>query len=214
MNIIEIGIQSCKDLGKEFVASVVGLGPTGKTSVICGAPEGYQYTYFYLNPFGDEECAGSDWMVMLILVVIIHAISWWTRWFLWEPLGNRRMKGHKTWTEHECQKFSQTCTSAMFFFLSAFFASRILLSKDWLFDRHGWVKRGPLIEADYKFYYLLYASRFVSDLVSIFFEDRKKVRVETVQCDDNDVTSSGEDFSHAYCHPSFRTRLLPPLFIT
>jgi hypothetical protein len=65
----------------------------------------------------------------------------------------------------------------MFFILSAFFVSRILLSKEWLFDRQGWTVLEPSIQidADYKFYYLLYVARFVSDLVSIFFEERKKV---------------------------------------
>lgn len=177
MSVIELGVQSFKDLGKEFIFTVLGLGATGKTSVICGATDEENLTtYFYLNPFGDEECAGSDLVLLLMLVAIIHTISWWSRWLLWEPLANLRMKGHPTWTRSECEKFSQTCTSAMFFSLSAIFVARILLSKDWLFVREEWPNRIPIVEADYKFYYLLYASRFISDLVSIFFEDRKKVR--------------------------------------
>jgi hypothetical protein len=34
--------------------------------------------------------------------------------------------------------------------------------------------RSPLIEADFKFYYLLYAARFISDSVSLFFESRNR----------------------------------------
>ena len=175
MSLIELGIQSYKDLGAEFVASVFGLGATGQTSVVCGAPEGDLQTFFYLNPFDEGECAGTDWVVILILGLIVHVVSWGTRWLLWEPFFNFRMKSHKTWSREECQRFSMTCTSFLFFSLSATFAARILLSKEWLFSREGWTMRGPLIEADYKFYYLLYAARFFSDLVSIHFEDRKKV---------------------------------------
>jgi hypothetical protein len=65
----------------------------------------------------------------------------------------------------------------MFYILSSFFAARILISKEWLFDRQEWTVLEPSIQidADYKFYYLLYVARFVSDLVSLYFEDRKKV---------------------------------------
>lgn len=111
-----------------------------------------------------------------MLAVFIHCISWGTRWVLWEPLANARMKGFKGWDKAEMQHFSMTATSLLFFTTSALFAARILLSKEWLFSREGWTQRGPLIDADYKFYYLVYAARFFSDLVSIFFEDRKKVR--------------------------------------
>ena len=34
---------------------------------------------------------------------------------------------------------------------------------------------GVTIDADYKFYYLLYASRFIADFILIFMEDRKRV---------------------------------------
>jgi hypothetical protein len=63
-SIMELGIQSYKDLGGEFVAAVFGLGPTGKTSVVCGAGEddiNILKTYFYLNPYGEGVCSGSDW---------------------------------------------------------------------------------------------------------------------------------------------------------
>jgi hypothetical protein len=74
----------------------------------------------------------------------------------------------------------------MFFILSAFFVARILLSKEWLFDRSGWPVPSLQIDADYKFYYLLYIARFFSDLVSIFFEDRKKV------CEDREEDDKSE----------------------
>jgi hypothetical protein len=60
--------------------------------------------------------------------------------------------------------------------MSTWFATHILPSKDWLFDRHAWTELGTLIDADYKFYYLMYAARFFSELASINFEDRKRVR--------------------------------------
>lgn len=168
---------------REFLGTVLGTGPTGQTSLICGASHvgdsstlSSLETSFYLQIFGTEDCAGSDWVIILILGLIVHAISWWTRWLLWEPLANARMKGHPSWDMSECRRFSQTATSLLFFVTSACFAARVLPSKEWLFSREAWPTRGPLIDADYKFYYLLYAARFFSDLVSIFFEDRKLVR--------------------------------------
>jgi ceramide synthetase len=85
------------------------------------------------------------------------------------------MQGHKGWNRAECRRVSQTCTSLLFFVSSALIAYRVLLQKEWLFSRQGWTIVGEGIDRDYKLYYLLYAARFFSDLVSIFFEDRKTV---------------------------------------
>jgi len=115
--------------------------------------------------------------VVAMLAAIVHAVSWWPRWLLYEPLASHRMQGHKRWDASECQRFSQTATSLLFFCTSAFFANRVLLSKEWLFSREAWNPRRNFVEADFKFYYLLYIARFLSDLVSIFFEDRKRVSV-------------------------------------
>ena len=93
-----------------------------------------------------------------------------------EPLANYRMMGHKSWDEMECKRFSQSFAELNFFAFSAFFAFRILITKDWLFQRSEWPERSYLIDADYKFYYLLYVARFWSDSVSLFFEVRKAVR--------------------------------------
>ena len=59
---IELGIQSFHDLGIEFVATVLGSGPTGQTSVVCGIDDGTLQSNFYLNPFESGPCAGSDWV--------------------------------------------------------------------------------------------------------------------------------------------------------
>lgn len=90
------------------------------------------------------------------------------------------MKDSKLWSQAESYRFSQAATSLLFFTTSAYVAAKILLSKEWLFERKSWTEIGFIIDADYKFYYLIYASRFFSDLVSLFFEDRKKVRKELI----------------------------------
>ena len=121
--------------------------------------------------------------VIVMLVAIVHTISWLPRYFLWEPLANWRMHGCKTWDEAEAKRFSQTATSLMFFCSSTFFVSRILSPKDWLYSRQGWQQTGPLIDPDFRFYYLLYSARFLSEIVSIFFEERKRVRSVTELCE-------------------------------
>jgi hypothetical protein len=83
------------------------------------------------------------------------------------------MKGCKTWNKAECQRFSMACTACSFFTTSGIFAYRILSPKSWLFSRTEWTHRGPYVDADLKFYYLMYAARFVSDSISLFFESRR-----------------------------------------
>jgi hypothetical protein len=112
--------------------------------------------------------------VLLILIAVMLAVSWFPRWLLWEPFANRRMKDSPTWTYEECRRFSMTCSSFVFFALSAVFANRILRPKDWLLDRDAWTQRGPLVDPDLKFFYLMYAARFATDLVNIFFESRSR----------------------------------------
>jgi hypothetical protein len=65
------------------------------------------------------------------------------------------------------------CTACLFFTTSGVFANRILLPKPWLFSRAGWAHPSPYIDADFKFYYLLYSARFLSDSTSLFFESRQ-----------------------------------------
>jgi len=175
MTTIALGLQVFQDLGQEFMSTVFGTTPSGKNFVTCGVLDGKELqSEFHLNPFVDGECAGVDLVVLAILIVIVHTVSWLPRYLLWEPLANWRMQGHKTWDHLEAQKFSQTATSLLFFCSSSFFVWRILSPRDWLYSREGWFNTGPLTDADFRFYYLLYSARFLSDLVSIFFEDRKR----------------------------------------
>jgi len=113
-------------------------------------------------------------------MIIVHAISWIPRYVLYEPLANARMKGYKTWDDEEAKRFSQTATSLLFFCSSAFFIYQILSPEEWLYSTAGWYSMSYnfILRPDFKFYYLLYIARFCSDLVSIFFESRKKVRTK------------------------------------
>lgn len=180
IHLLELGNRVFWDLGQEFVATVFGTTRAVQSSVVCGVPAGAEgdvlTTRFFLDPFASGECAGVDLVVLAIMVVMVHAISWLPRWTVYEPLANWRMNGFKTWDASECRKFSQTSTSLLFFCTSAFFVGRILLPKEWLFSRQGWdgLSHSEVIDADFKFYYLLYMARFLSDLISIFFEDRKR----------------------------------------
>ncbi|KAL3904823.1 MAG: hypothetical protein SGILL_009919 [Bacillariaceae sp.] len=174
--LLQTGIQSFWDLSNAFLTTLLGKDDDAQqpSLIICGASDAS--TYFYLeHPFHNPpgSCFGTDWVVILILTVIIHTISWGTRWLLWEPLAKYRMQGIKSFTLEEQKRFSMTCTACMNFTLSAVFAYRILGNKPWLLERQDWTVRQPLIDADFKFYYLLYAARFLSDMVSLLFESRQ-----------------------------------------
>lgn len=117
--------------------------------------------------------------VVLFLTAIIHVISWTSRWLLWEPLADWRMKGHKSWNTSEKKKFSMACTSAMFFIIASIAGWRVFSVQEWLWDPDRWNENLYLdrtLDAAFKFHYLLYAARFSSDFLSIFFEERRFVR--------------------------------------
>ena len=58
---IELAALVFRDNGAEFLATVLRSGPTGRSSVTCGATEGdLSLTPFHLNPYGGSECAGVD----------------------------------------------------------------------------------------------------------------------------------------------------------
>jgi hypothetical protein len=180
----QVGWQSFVDLSSAFQATLIGKPWDGNSKFICGIDGGRStttITLFYLNPFSSDHnsdseygCTGSDWVVIGILTVLTLMMTWGSRWVIFEPFANWRMQGVKHWNKEECQRFSMTCSSCWNFVISAVFAHRVLYDKPWLFVRDQWTKRGPYIDADFKFYYLWYAARFLGDIVNIWFESRQR----------------------------------------
>jgi hypothetical protein len=68
-------------------------------------------------------------------------------------------------------------TACSFFTISGIFGFRVLADKTWLWKSDEWSSNidDTSLEADFKFFYLLYAARFISDFISIFYEDRRMV---------------------------------------
>lgn len=117
--------------------------------------------------------------VLIILSMGVLIVSWLPRWLLYEPLANhlRRTRSLK-WTQEKAERFSQSVAACSFHIIMAVFAWSVLKRKDWLYDKGAWVENlhgDNLIEPDFKFYYLLYAARYVSDLVSMHYEHKTKV---------------------------------------
>jgi hypothetical protein len=181
-NVVEVGMHSYRDLSYAFSATIFGTnGGVPPPAITCG-DSGSDTVGFFLDPFADHECAGSDWIVVLIMSMVIFAVTWWGRWFVWEPIAAMRMAGLKKKldpsTISNTKRFGMTMTSILFHFTSAFFVFKILTKTEWLWSAREWssnVQEGT-IETDFKFYYLLYLARYCSDSVSMFFEERRKVR--------------------------------------
>jgi hypothetical protein len=181
----QLAWDSTQVLGRAFLATVRGL-PETETSpaTLAGAcPIVDGRTVFYLqvglqvgdgNDGNDDPCAGLDWYMLVYLTLLVHTISWTTRWLLWEPAVNAlaRRSHHPTWDRTTCRKVSMNLTSALFFTISGFFVWRILSPKPWLLHPMQWFIELDdwTLTADFKFYYLLYAARFLSDIVSLQFE--------------------------------------------
>lgn len=177
-HVVEIGMQSYRDLSYAFSATVFGTnGGVPPSTIACGGDG--NTIGFFLDPYEEHECAGSDWIVVSIMSAMIFAVTWWGRWFVWEPIAEMRMAGLKKHFDPSTRKrFGMTMTSILFHSTSAFFVFKILTKTDWLWSARDWssnIEEGT-IETDFKFYYLLYLARYCSDSVSMFFEERRKVR--------------------------------------
>ena len=138
------------------------------TTHLCSVENGGDTTRFFLDFTEEHDCAGIDWLVLLALCSIVHVVSWGARWLLYEPFAKWQGALKST-----AQKFSQAVSQATFHIIMAFFAWKVLGEKIWLWDIEKWNEISYYIDEDFKFYYLLYASRYSSDLVSIFYEHRK-----------------------------------------
>ncbi len=58
---VALGTRVFQELGQEFVSTVFGAVPTGRTSVTCGILGGSEpQSGFHLNPFAEGDCAGVD----------------------------------------------------------------------------------------------------------------------------------------------------------
>lgn len=185
-SVVEIGFQSYRDLSLAFSATVFGTPSTITTTTttmttaipICASSA--QEIEFFLDPYDTtNDCAGSDWIVVLIMGILIHILSWWGRWLLWEPLAAWRIRSLKTTTTLDPstkERFGMTMTSILFHTTSAIFVFALLTRTEWLYRPKDWSANilQKTIEPDFKFYYLLYLSRYCSDSISMFFEDRRR----------------------------------------
>eukprot|EP00980_Cylindrotheca_fusiformis_P010492 scaffold2325_cov126-Cylindrotheca_fusiformis.AAC.2 len=195
-SLLEVGWESYRNLSLAFSSSVFGIGQWNQddNTATCSSIE------FYLDPYNQEqqkykECAGSDWIVVLIMGVMIHAFSWWGRWFIWEPLAAwnirnyyKKKKNSMNMNEMKLQqqpisldpstkeRFGMTMTSIFFHTTSAVFVFILLRKTEWLYSPSDWSSNiGQMtIEPDFKFYYLLYLSRYCSDSISLFFERQRR----------------------------------------
>jgi hypothetical protein len=127
------------------------------------------------SPNSSSSCAGTDWFILVFLFLVVHTISWSIRWTVWEPFyrWHRGNDGTGGTSKKDMENFSQSLTAALFCVLSAYFAYRILSTKDWLYDQKEWFQFSDSLGADFKFYYMLYAARNMSDLLSLYFEHNR-----------------------------------------
>ena len=163
------------------------LSPTDAPSLVtCHANE--NRTRFYLDPWdGDDEasCAGSDWYILGALFLLVHGCSWIPRWYIYEPVWYRLRPPLSSSSSSSLQtttttapKFSQSLTAASFHGIMAYLAYQVLQDEPWLYDRHQWVPDDShTMSLSFKLYYLLYAVRYTSDLLSLPWEPVRSVRV-------------------------------------
>jgi len=151
---------------KLFIRDPVCWSKDGQTSFFLDATRTDEYS---------DTCTGTDWIILVILFIILHTISWSTRWVLWEPFftWHKSIQTSKSHGTKAMVNFSRALTACLFHAGSAYFGFAILFQKDWLHDTTRWFQTTKSIDPDFKFYYLLYAAWYMSDSVSFFFESKR-----------------------------------------
>lgn len=170
---LQLGLESYWSCSRSFFFTIIGETDASEATTLHSIAQ--TFTRFRLgSPFGTNSATvedGSDWVMFFLQCLLVHAVSWWGRWYVFEPLARRCMKRP---TRRNVMKFSAIATANLFHSLSAFFAWRVLFHKDWLWKRSEWSVALYEVEADVKLFYLLYAARYVSDVISLFFEIPKE----------------------------------------
>ena len=83
----------------------------------------------------------------------------------------RKYLGESRATKRRVQTLSQALVQTIFQVLSAWFAWRILSTQPWLWHPNDWsIQEDPTVAPDLKFYSLLYAARYISDLDSLRYD--------------------------------------------
>lgn len=167
-------LESLSVLGQSFFNTLTG-SPLDDIEGVCHSDG---LTSFHFETQWDEECDGSDWIILFILTAVIHTISWVGRWIFWEPLALFICKQTgKNLSKVDLHRFSTCMTECSFFCASGIGAFFVLSQKPWLYDPLSWNDYSHnylWLESDFKFYYLAYLARFLSDTLSLPFEDRKR----------------------------------------
>lgn len=169
--------------------------PSVQLDGACPITDGKTLFYFDLPTsanFYNDPCSGMDWYILAYLTIIIHIISWGGRWMLWEPAAMALAKKikHPTFDHYVAQKISTNMTECSFFMISGFFAWRLFVHEWWLYEPDVWLQGRETwhVDAAVKFYYILYAARFVSDFMSLFFEVGRNTTALLVACIHHMVT--------------------------
>ena len=189
----QLAADSVQVLSGAFFDSIWGRTATTPADLAgaCPITDGKTLWYFASTDTNDP-CAGLDWYILGYLTLVVHVISWGIRWTVWEP-GARaiaRSTKHPTFDRQTQRKVSTSLTECLFFVLSGFFAFRLFAGEAWLYEPNTWLHgRDELpVAAAVKFYYLLYAARFVSDFISLFFEIGRSATTLLVSCIHHAVT--------------------------
>lgn len=205
-----LAAESVQVLGAFFIDAILGRSSSSSThaALADGAcpitAEGK--TLWYLDSIRNDDdddvdpsCAGLDWYILAYLTCLVHVISWGIRWTVWEPgartlaratRGRRRRQQRPALDrETEC-KISTCLTECLFFVLSGSFAFRLFVGEPWLYEPYTWLhgREEFRVDAAVKFYYILYAARFVSDSISLFFEVGRNTTTLLVSCIHHAVT--------------------------
>ena len=166
-----VGVASFLFLAESFINALTAQ-ELSWANPICSYESGVTRTteYFLTEPHKADPCSGTDWIVLLLQFAVIHAISWGTRYLLLFPAA-RLLLGKRA-TKLRVKKVGQTTIALCFHVTSGYFSYRLFAQHEWIWQNRRWSENldNRSVSCDVKFYYLLYAARYLSDLLSLPLE--------------------------------------------
>jgi len=177
MGWIGTGLTSFGLLTREFVYSLVGLSSVDAhkdSEFTCFLYDGSHQTQFCLEIFPSEdqdECAGTDWIVLFLQTCLYLAITWASRVLLCQPFAKTFLitdQAHAT--NRRISKFGAAASDLLLALFSSIFAFLVISPLPWWPNRSEWAVLQTTFTPTLKYFYLLYAARTASDFLSSFFQ--------------------------------------------
>ena len=123
---------------------------------------------------------GHDFLIFLYAALACFVLTWLLRLLVFEPFARHVLP---VATKKRVEKFAQASNEMFLYSLFFFFGYRIYWQQTWIWPSSNWwsgfsTGDHELMDPDFKFYYILYASRYFAAFCSVLMEHKRADFVE------------------------------------